>query len=153
MYLVTSCYMMNYSNRPYKKTYKILLSFLKILLCSLCNLFNIKSISMLYFSHFSSFSVVFTKFLRFSLGFCTKRATAGIPADARFMRCFMFFFAFFCQVAAFSKVLQCDTAAFQQFSCSVQGIHAVKVFDRCKFSFTHNFIWNAVIHHMYHIQH
>ena len=23
MYLVTSCYMMHYSNRPYKKTYKI----------------------------------------------------------------------------------------------------------------------------------
>lgn len=103
MYLVTSCYMMHYSNRPYKKTYKILLFFLKILLCSLCNLFNIKSIYMLYFSHFSSFSVVFTKFLRFSLGFCTKRASARIPADARFMRCFMFFFAFFLQSSRLGK--------------------------------------------------
>ena len=103
MYLVTSCYMMHYSNRPYKKTYKILLFFLKILLCSLCNLFNMKSIYMLYFSHFSSFSVVFTKFLRFSLGFCTKWASAGIPADAHFMRCFMCFFAFFCKVTAFFK--------------------------------------------------
>jgi hypothetical protein len=41
MYLVTSCYMMHYSNQSYKKTYKILLSFLKILLYLLCNMFNI----------------------------------------------------------------------------------------------------------------
>ena len=95
MYLVTSCYMMHYSNRPYKKTYKILLFFLKILLCSLCNLFNMKSISMLYFSHFSSFSVDFTKFLRFPLGFCTKWAPAGIPGRRPFYALFHVLFCFF----------------------------------------------------------
>lgn len=103
MYLVTSCYMMNYSNRPYKKTYKILLSFLKILLYSLCNMFNMKSVFLLYFGYFSPFSVVFTKFLRFSLVFCTKRASARIPGKRPFYAVFMFFFAFFLQSSRFGK--------------------------------------------------
>jgi hypothetical protein len=103
MYLVTSCYMMHYSNRPYKKTYKILLSFLKILLYSLCNMFNMKSVFLLYFSYFSPFSVVFTKFLRFSLVFCTKRASARIPGKRPFYAVFMFFFAFFLQSSRFGK--------------------------------------------------
>ena len=95
MYLVTSCYMMNYSNRPYKKTYKILLSFLKILLYSLCNMFDMKSVFLLYFSYFSPFSVVFTKFLRFSLVFCTKRASARIPGKRPFYAVFHVLFCFF----------------------------------------------------------
>ena len=95
MYLVTSCYMMHYSNRPYKKTYKILLSSLKILLYSLCNMFNIKSVFLLYFSYFSPFSVVFTKFLRFSLVFCTKWASARIPGKRPFYAVFHVLFCFF----------------------------------------------------------
>jgi hypothetical protein len=95
MYLVTSCYMMHYSNQSYKKTYKILLSFLKILLYSLCNMFDMKSVFLLYFSYFSPFSVVFTKFLRFSLVFCTKWASARISGKRPFYAVFHVLFCFF----------------------------------------------------------
>jgi hypothetical protein len=54
---------------------------------------------------FLLFLLFLRNFLDFLWSFAQNGRLPGFPANAHFTRFFMFFFAFFCKVTAFSKVL------------------------------------------------